>query len=1312
VSNRLVTFIITILLTIQSAYAVECSVLFPGGNPIASFGSIDTIDIKGSARCNGSSDCSVENVAEERSPTIPAGGSNLGSFDFRYFFLSDTAYNKFTSWGNNTFFTLFGFTPATSVIYVERNGSDINIPDISYLNPFFSASEMMVIIKTNKKVEIGKDSFINAFLYIVADEVKINENVRINGALTVITDKLIVEEGVEINYDPSELDDLDSHGFCDNEPPTAVVDHYEIEHDGTGSTCEMEEVTIRACANADCSSLVTTPVTLDFLVGSDKKNTPTFTGEVTFSYPHLVVENAEFTLTNESEVAANPLECTGDDCHIQYSDMGCGDSCFAWFPDSIQGHLSSSEITFDGTGRVEGDSDEFVIFPTQDDSTATGHNTCGTAKCKETGTKVDSFVLPSFENSSGSVEIKKSNGTYTIGPGEDYEDTEYKEIKAEGSSTIIFKGIYDTFKVKEASIKGNSNVHFSAGVYWFEELKVEGGAKIIIDSAPVTIYVKDDLVVSGNAKINQFGQSQDIGIIGYKEIKLENSVEVKAAIYSHSGDTKLSGNARLTGTATVASNLKIENSSKIIYEGVSDLIIDGLCGEIPTPNPLHHFEIQHDGEGITCQAEDISILACADPDCTTLNADPWDVDLRINGTFDKSVTVVGGSVDTSFSYTTVGNATLSLDQPYECKNGASTSCIVNFADTGFIFYADGNKSNPFPNQISGKPSNTGYNSAKLNIQAVKTDDTTMACEAVLIDSETIEMTASCEDPSTCAGSVVTIDSTNIGTVNSGSTSYTPVTLDFGGAGSSEAEFVFNYPDAGLMKLRARYEILDEDGNPTGSYIQGSENIIVRPFGFNVETFWFDGADEIHSSDLVLPYADMDKWIAAGTDFTTRLTAVAWQAGDDTNNDGTPDAGSDLSDNSIPANFGNESTKRKASLEHDLLAPVPGNSGVISESESPIFTSPSLSFPLNYSEVGVIELSATLLSYLGGEDINGLHNHVGRFIPEHFELSILSEGKFSALCTADTAAIIDMPFAYSGQMDIETPTHGMLQYAVTADSPGAINPSFLITAKSTLGNTTQNYTGDFMRLLWSGVARVEPISDAIQLGKDGINLVSLEATLEDVDLTEVAGEITYTFNSDDHYVYTHELNSEIAPFTADINLIINAVEDEDGVLALDADGDPDNSSVLTLNPIGKEIRFGRALLENSFGPETSNLPQTLFVQYLISPDKYVPTTDDNCSQYNVANVTVSTSTLDHTLTPPIASPTSGPFEVGQGVTRNIELTAPGAGNTGKVNVLYDIYPWLEYYWDGSASAFTDPTAVATFGIYRGNDRIIYQREIID
>jgi len=63
-----------------------------------------------------------------------------------------------------------------------------------------------------------------------------------------------------------------------------------------------------------------------------------------------------------------------------------------------------------------------------------------------------------------------------------------------------------------------------------------------------------------------------------------------------------------------------------------------------------------------------------------------------------------------------------------------------------------------------------------------------------------------------------------------------------------------------------------------------------------------------------------------------------------------------------------------------------------------------------------------------------------------------------------------------------------------------------------------------------------------------------------------------------------------------------------------------------------------------------------------------------------------------------------------------FSAPGAGNTGQFDIEVDLtnYPWLRFDWnqDGDYSDSGLPFAEISFGSYRGHDRIIYWREVLN
>ena len=753
-----------------------------------------------------------------------------------------------------------------------------------------------------------------------------------------------------------------------------------------------------------------------------------------------------------------------------------------------------------------------------------------------------------------------------------------------------------------------------------------------------------------------------------------------------------------------------------IYSGaLSATEVDAIYQEThPCASYIDHFELDTlDGTGVTCDADTIVIKACADASCNTINPDAVDVALSINNAFYKTVTVAGtNGTTTSYAHTTIGNAALSLDQTYECTNSpGSTPCNVIFSDSGFIFSA-------IPMQISGKPSNQGPNATTLSLQAVETDTNTGACVGAFPDGGDIpvNLSYSC-DEGTCTEAVALTNNSNTHDLT---TTATPYSLRFNT--DSTASFDINYPDAARLILNAQktIEVEDSDGNKvTKNLVGSSDPFVERPFGFFIDVVGNPAATDGNGG-----IADIFKKASEG--FTVQLKAVVWQSADDSNNDGVPDIGSDLSDNAVTGNFGNEATPDTAKISHALVAPTSGILGDLTSSSFNFTNGIASDNTVSYDEVGIISFTANLTDgdYLGAGDIQGNAPYVGRFTPAYFRVTSITDGILTGTCSV--ADNTDIPFVYSGQMLSDSLTTGALGYLNT--------PTIVIEARNQDDELTQNYIDDFFQLTLASFNRLTlpssttlaPDTDATQVGKDLTNLVRLTANLNAANIADATGVITYSYDDNDHYVYLHEENSEINEFTSDIDLSMVSIIDSDLIETLDYDIDPANGLIVTLNPSGKLIRFGRAQLQNSYGPETSNLPQPLSVNYL-KDGQYVVADNDQCTPYNATNMTVAympapDNTLNPALTPPIAA--DGKFIDEVGITRAIELTAPGTGNTGSICVSYATLPWLQYKWATDVtnlqcpfsaadvdSLYNDnPFGIATFGIYRGNDRIIYQREI--
>jgi MSHA biogenesis protein MshQ len=80
-----------------------------------------------------------------------------------------------------------------------------------------------------------------------------------------------------------------------------------------------------------------------------------------------------------------------------------------------------------------------------------------------------------------------------------------------------------------------------------------------------------------------------------------------------------------------------------------------------------------------------------------------------------------------------------------------------------------------------------------------------------------------------------------------------------------------------------------------------------------------------------------------------------------------------------------------------------------------------------------------------------------------------------------------------------------------------------------------------------------------------------------------------------------------------------------------------------------------------------------------------------------------------LDPALSSVLGGIGKFVGGKTQSLELQATGSGNQGHIGVTYDSFDWLKYDWDDDGDYGDDPSAVATFGLFRGDDRLIHWRE---
>lgn len=725
-------------------------------------------------------------------------------------------------------------------------------------------------------------------------------------------------------------------------------------------------------------------------------------------------------------------------------------------------------------------------------------------------------------------------------------------------------------------------------------------------------------------------------------------------------------------TADEVSDIYTNEGAGLNYDGSARDAID--CGAEPI------FQIIHDGSGITCLTEQVQIKTCTDATCTTTDTSVnTTINLLVNGGSSQTINIAGGLGSATFNYTdTVNNAILSSSVDYLCTNTSlagslgqtNADCGLSFSNTGLVI-------DPIPNQIAG----VGFSG--LTIQAVQADETG-ACSALFDNTTDIGFAMQYQNPTTLTSNDYTINGTPIIKSIAAPSSYTPISIDFNASGVGIIPTNIYY-DAGQVQLHAQ-KIIPATADLAAVTLTGnSNNFWVRPDKFVITS----------------PLAGAAGIYPAGDDFNYEVNAVNRQGITTTN----------YQPFDVEASIARVAPTSGDATNGDFTFSDPIGSREVSTAES--FVDTALSFTggiatvstAEYSEVGIVSLDVRDHNYGGiGLEVDADAVNLGRFTPKYFTQTVSEHGNVIGSCGAGN-------WAYSGQL-------------LTVGGNGAITygdqPELLIVAKNSHGITTENYrnfgAGDnFNFLTNTSVTTVAPTQD-LKVGADATTLYGLSGVLNTGTLSQrlnevtsavIAGEFTYQLSSLDHFVYTRDNNAVTNPFTAEFDISIASIIDGDGVTALTLNDVEIRSDV--------EVRFGRLVLDNSYGPESENLSQPFTTEYLTDVTNMTFTTSiaDDCTTISDDSSywLLTNGDTSNGLTASDINVVGSSGTLSSGQFNGVELQNASAPIVqGSVNVEYVTFPWLQFDWDNDGTHDNNANAVATFGRYRGNDRIIYWKEI--
>lgn len=792
------------------------------------------------------------------------------------------------------------------------------------------------------------------------------------------------------------------------------------------------------------------------------------------------------------------------------------------------------------------------------------------------------------------------------------------------------------------------------------------------------------------------------------------------------GDNRSStapANGTLNSANGTIDEMRVYNYDISALELTADMAPTHAC-----PPPLDHVEaVPSATSASTCAPTTITIRACSDAACNTVMT-------GYTGTVNLSTSTGGGnwtagsgpaplgvltpgtanSGNASYRFvaTDSGVARLqlshSLAQPVRITavdsltpGTTTTSAAIQFSDNAFVWAED------LSSRIAGANIAVAGRPHDLQVSLIRKDPTTGSCGVASDFNGTRNMKLWRTDSSGAW--------TAPSLVNTTVTPNVTLSVPAGRPLANNVAIAFN---AGIANVNlattdiGQYTLnLDDDSlTHASATISGSLGpLTVRPFAVVVSGLTLAGTGNPGGSN-----ATDAVFGKAGAPFSATIAGYRWTSGADSGGDGVADSAATLAQ----VTAGGLATGFNSSVNLTPVAasqiPTPASGGVLGTLSNNVIGSGSFSGGsatvnnLAYSEVGsfLLNTGAVVGNFLASGlaldavvfKADGTQSaRIGRFVPAGFAVSGFTANHRSALsCTPAST------FSYLGE---------------------DIGISFTLTAQNATGATTQNYASA------NGFAKLAAATPASH------NLAGISGTTmfkaAQYTLSNGAGSwntgvaaVSFTLN-------LTRSSTPVGPFMNSQFGI--APVDSDGVAMLTLNLDTDSPTNVADSALLGQIplRYGRLRLQNGMAAADRPLALPLTAQYWDSSGNSFKINDlDSCTRVTAANLSFGNfrktlAAADAVMTPNAVtvSPTGNTF---------INFAKPGGGHVGSMDVAIALgagaspadASCMPAGWRTTAATTganlaalrgawcagtSDPSARATWGLYRGSNGIVYQRE---
>ncbi len=905
----------------------------------------------------------------------------------------------------------------------------------------------------------------------------------------------------------------------------------------------------------------------------------------------------------------------------------------------------------------------------------------GTSMTTTSGVGPPGQTLPAFSPTTfpsvGGSNTTINNGTLAAGS--------YGDVTIKGSSAFSGGDYY----ISELKAGNSVTLTLAAGDYFIDKWDVGNDFVLNVSSGPVRIFINTSFQAGNQSVFNSPGSTANLQFYAYNNAQMEfgnanngnSDVDFNGLIYAPGSNTqiKFGNNNIIQGAVLSGGDVQLGNNTGVIFDAATQAAIASisLSGGI-TCNLLDHIQIEHDGEGANCAAESMTVKACADAACSSLatiggitaTLQPFGTAVSIGASGSATVTVNSSSIgDNTLNATSISPAPANVT-PVTCLNTAanSASCSMLVSACSFNCLESG--------LVPG--------SARLY---TKLAGTPFSFDVVVLNSSGAVETNYVASGGTAKNVAVELVDGSGATACASRTAISPAvsqSLTFAAGDAGRKSTVGMTVSNAYANLRCRVT------DATGFVGCSSDNFSVRPQKLILST-----------TTALNPITPSTDKLAAGEDFN--LTA---------------DPGVTIGYTGTPA------VNTASVVDHVTPTPNAVNTAELTWSNSsstaasgfPQAAGGSVSNNFQYLDVGTITFNADAVTDSAYTVVDQSNDCVTGSTSNTADIN----GKFG--CTIGSSAL--------GPLGRFYPHHFAVNASFTSGCAGGFtymdNDTLGLVLNITAQNKTNSTTTRYVSSPANTYVPVATLDVKLLNGTSATNLLSrlTQPTLPVRNWTLGGYSADGTYRFDARNATTPVIDG---PYDS-LKTQTTITDATDSVKITKLNGMDVSPAVSSIDsPTTTRVRFGRLSLGNAFGSELIPLSVPLKLEYYSSATQgWQPNTLDTCTTIAANNFAFS---FPASATNNLAACETAMTVGGNAPNQTLTLTNPGAGNTGWSDITLNLgaaalgtntqcvgvgtaggadvpnnMPWLQ------STGLTNPSARATFGIYKGNSHFIYFREI--